>query len=77
MMQIQALAVAVPMVWFDGLDGQEDELTNVKSGKLDPSTDDEDDGEELIRPDHGAAAFEHGDESASNGEALKKYPGFQ
>jgi len=38
--------------WLDGTDGQEDELDDLRRGKLQPDTDDEDDGGEVIRPRH-------------------------
>jgi hypothetical protein len=59
-------------IWLDGLDGQEDELEDVKKGKLDPPTNDEGEGEVFIKPDQDAVALKKEDE---DNELVEKYPG--
>jgi hypothetical protein len=52
---------AMPAVWCDGLDGQEDELEDVHDGILDPPTDDEGPGS-IMEPNDDAVALEKEDE---------------
>lgn len=68
--------------WLDGFDGQEDELDDVRRGKLEPSTDDEPEAE-VFEPNKGNLELEREDEEAGVpsqadvAEELKDFPGFR
>lgn len=55
-------AMALPIFWADGFDGQEDELHDVEHGWLEPPTDDEA-ADEVFEPNKGDVELERRDEA--------------